>query len=144
MLATSCFCSTALSSSPIFPLLLLLFFSASLSGFCIKGTRQPHWGKVSLLPPVPFRAAGFCQSKGSYTVPGVTLGKGLIWYTAKELLWQALPHNLLLFYGSVFFSSSSFLLLSLRCTASLWPAGLPHAIMQIFLTGKHGTAACPN
>ena len=134
---SSCFWSTALSSSLL------------LSGFHLACT-STSLGAISLrFHPVSFHAAVCCQARFSYIVPGATLlGAELIWYTVNRLLQQTLLHKPLPFYGLVvvflsyssYFSSSSpsFLFcplagFHLQCTSnslgatSLWP-GLPKAI----------------
>ena len=115
---------------PLLPLLLILFSSASLSGFQLACT-STSLGAISLrFHPVSFHAAVCCQARGSYIVPGATLlGAVLIWYTINRLLQPALatqaasvlrlclPLPFFFFFFLFFFffssSSSSFLLLLL-------------------------------
>ena len=101
---SSCFWSTALSSSlllpllpllplipllPLLPLLLVLFSSASLSGFHQACTSTSLGAPSLRLHPVSFHPAVCCQARGSYIVPGATLlGAVLIWYN--RLLQPAL------------------------------------------------------
>ena len=88
---SSCFWSTALSSSLLLllPLLLVLFSSASLSGFHQACTSTSLGAPSLRLHPVSFHPAVCCQARGSYIVPGATLlGAVLIWYN--RLLQPAL------------------------------------------------------
>ena len=123
---TSRFRFTAVSSSLLLPLLLILFSSASLSGFHLACTSS--LGAISLrFHPVSFHAAVCCQAKGSYIVPGATLlGAVLIWYTINRLLQPALATQAasdlrlclrLFFFFFLFFLFSSLLLLSQASTS---------------------------
>ena len=96
---SSCFWSTALSSSLL------------LSGFHLACT-STSLGAISLrFPPVSFYAAVCCQARGSY------------WYTVNRLLQQTLLHKPIPFYGFVFvfLSYSSYSCSSSSSTSSSSP-----------------------